>query len=188
MLNLPAGEIRYKFSGGDWLSVEKRWDADELPDRKLNIKKDTVVVDTVSEWRDFRSTEKGISVALKTDFDKNIRKILVIPQDIGRVLLNLYNNAFHAHSTREGSGAPTVTVRTKKENGKVFISVKDNGPGIPANIRDKIFHPFFTTKTTGGATGLGLSLSYDVIRAHGGELKVDTKPGEGAEFVIELPV
>ncbi len=83
---------------------------------------------------------------------------------------------------------PTVSVSTKKESGKVSISVKDNGPGIPQKILDKIFQPFFTTKPTGQGTGLGLSLSYDIVKAHGGELKVETKEGEGSEFIIQLPI
>ncbi|HYK44221.1 MAG TPA: ATP-binding protein, partial [Parafilimonas sp.] len=128
-----------------------------------------------------------------------------IPQDIGRVLLNLYNNAFYAVSEKlaaQGSlltaqdseleakdrrYLPTVTLVTKKSSNKIEITVKDNGPGIPQNIVDKIFQPFFTTKPTGQGTGLGLSLSYDIIKAHGGEIKVKTKEGEGSEFEIKLP-
>ncbi len=118
-----------------------------------------------------------------------------MPQDVGRVLLNLYNNAFYAASLPSKEGfkvpqykhEPTVWVSTKKDGNRVFISVKDNGPGIPQKLMDKIFQPFFTTKPTGQGTGLGLSLSYDIIKAHGGEIKVETREGEGAEFLIWLP-
>ena len=119
-----------------------------------------------------------------TDFDASIGSINIIPQDIGRVVLNLINNAFYAVSAEalakaEANFEPTVWVSTKKEGNKVLISVKDNGPGIPQKILDKIFQPFFTTKPTGQGTGLGLSLSYDIVKAHGGELKVETKEDEG---------
>jgi two-component system NtrC family sensor kinase len=112
------------------------------------------------------------------------------------VLLNLFNNAFYAVSERqkaEGIGyEPTVSVCTKRSlsfgegRGEAEIHVKDNGNGIPQKVVDKIFQPFFTTKPTGQGTGLGLSLSYDIIKAHGGEIKVETKEGEGAEFILEL--
>jgi two-component system NtrC family sensor kinase len=106
------------------------------------------------------------------------------------VLLNLYNNAFYAvieKKKQQPDGyEPTVSVSTKKINDKVEIKVKDNGNGIPQKVLDKIFQPFFTTKPTGQGTGLGLSLSYDIVKAHGGELKVETKEGEGAEFIIQL--
>ncbi len=115
----------------------------------------------------------------------------MVPQDIGRVLLNLYNNAFYAVNEKKkqlnGSFEPTVSVTTKRVGDKVEISVRDNGLGIPQKVLDKIFQPFFTTKPTGQGTGLGLSLSYDIIKAHGGELKVETKEGEGSKFIIELP-
>ena len=129
---------------------------------------------------------------MKTDFDESIGSINIIPQDIGRVLLNLYNNAFYAVSENTKQQAelyePTVLISTKKINGKIEIRVTDNGNGIPRKVLDKIFQPFFTTKPTGQGTGLGLSLSYDIIKAHGGEIKVETNEGEGAEFIIQLPV
>jgi len=129
---------------------------------------------------------------MKVDFDKTIGKINIIPQDIGRVLLNLYNNAFYAVNQQKSqnliSYEPTVSVTTKKTDNHVIITVSDNGNGIPKNIVDKIFQPFFTTKPTGSGTGLGLSLSYDIIKAHGGEIKVESKEGEGSEFIIQLPV
>src|SRR5205814_2100861 len=106
--------------------------------------------------------------------------------------LNLYNNAFYAVTEKkkqeEGMYNPTVSVSTKKLNNKIEIRVRDNGNGIPQKVVDKIFQPFFTTKPTGQGTGLGLSLSYDIIKAHGGEIKVETKAGEGSEFIIQLPI
>ncbi len=138
-----------------------------------------------------------IPIAIGTDFDESIGKINIIPQDIGRVLLNLYNNAFYALSEKQKQNIlryePTVLVNTKRLNDKpdsyrVEIRVKDNGNGIPQKVLDKIFQPFFTTKPTGEGTGLGLSLAYDIVKAHGGEIKVETKEGEGSEFIIQLPV
>jgi signal transduction histidine kinase len=142
-------------------------------------------------YHGLRGKDKDFNAELKTKFDENIGDIEVAPQDIGRVLLNLYNNAFYAVSEKKkqlnGMFEPTVEVTTKRVGDKVELSVKDNGTGIPQKLLDKIFQPFFTTKPTGQGTGLGLSLSYDIIRAHGGELKVETKEGEGAEFTIQLP-
>jgi signal transduction histidine kinase len=142
-------------------------------------------------YHGLRAKDKSFNADLKTDFDNNIGKINIIPQDIGRVLLNLYNNAFYAIMEKKkqvGNGfEPTVSVSTKKINGKVEIKVKDNGNGIPQKVLDKIFQPFFTTKPTGQGTGLGLSLSYDIVKAHGGELKVETTEGNGAEFIVILP-
>jgi signal transduction histidine kinase len=116
----------------------------------------------------------------------------VIPQDIGRVLLNLLNNAFFSVSEKSKQNIqgyePTVSVTTKNLGGKVRISVQDNGTGIPPAIKDKIFQPFFTTKSSGQGTGLGLSLSYDIIKAHGGEIEVDSKPNEYTVFHVDLPV
>ena len=132
---------------------------------------------------------------MKTDFDDSIGKINVVPQDIGRVLLNLFNNAFYAVNEKNKTAGenyqPAVTVATKRNNsplgaGGIEIRVVDNGNGIPQNIVDKIFQPFFTTKPTGQGTGLGLSLAYDIIKAHGGEIKVETKEGVGSEFIIQL--
>ncbi|HEY5772770.1 MAG TPA: ATP-binding protein, partial [Chitinophagaceae bacterium] len=135
--------------------------------------------------------QAGFNASMKTYFDHSIGKINIIPQDIGRVILNLINNAFYAvNEKKKQIGAdyePTVSVSTKKNNSKIEISVKDNGNGIPQKVFDKIFQPFFTTKPPGQGTGLGLSLSYDIVKAHGGELKVETKEGEGTVFVIHLP-
>jgi signal transduction histidine kinase len=142
-------------------------------------------------YQGLRAKDKNFNATLKTDFDEGIGKINIIPQDIGRVLLNLYNNAFYAVSEKKKHSGneyePTVSVTTKKEGDKVFISVKDNGNGIPQKIVDKIFQPFFTTKPTGQGTGLGLSLSYDIVKAHGGEIKVETREGDGSTFIIQLP-
>jgi signal transduction histidine kinase/ligand-binding sensor domain-containing protein len=143
-------------------------------------------------YHGLRAKDKSFNVSLKTDFDKNIGEINIIPQDIGRVLLNLYNNAFYAVSEKKKQHSngyeSTVTVSTKKLNGKVEIRVKDNGNGISQKVLDKIFQPFFTTKPAGQGTGLGLSLSYDIIKAHAGEIKAKTEEGEFTEFVIQIPV
>ena len=141
-------------------------------------------------YHGLRAKDKSFNATLKTDFDNSIGNINIIPQDIGRVILNLINNAFYAVDEKKKSGIenfePTVSVSTKKVNDKVEIKVSDNGNGIPQKVLDKIFQPFFTTKPTGQGTGLGLSLSYDIIKAHGGEIKVETKEGEGTEFVIQI--
>ena len=121
-----------------------------------------------------------------------IGNISVVPQDIGRVLLNLYNNAFYAVTEKKKQNPekyePTIILTTKKLNALVEIRIRDNGNGISQNIKDKIFQPFFTTKPAGQGTGLGLSLSYDIIKVHRGEIEVETKEGEFTEFVIRIPV
>ncbi|MCY7293637.1 MAG: GHKL domain-containing protein, partial [Ferruginibacter sp.] len=151
-------------------------------------------------YHGLRAKDKSFNAIMRTDFDASLEKINIIPQDIGRVVLNLLTNAFYAvnekNTLRQASQQvgtqqdknyePTVSISTKKVNDKIEISVTDNGNGIPQNIVDKIFQPFFTTKPTGQGTGLGLSLSYDIIKAHGGELKVETKEGEGSVFIIQL--
>jgi two-component system NtrC family sensor kinase len=142
-------------------------------------------------YHGLRAKDKDFNAQMKSDFDDSIGKIDIIPQDIGRVLLNLYNNAFYTVSEKKKQHPtgydPTVSVSTKRNNDKVEIRVKDNGNGIPQKVVDKIFQPFFTTKPTGQGTGLGLSLSYDIVKAHGGEIKVETKEGVGSEFIIQLP-
>jgi len=142
-------------------------------------------------YHGLRAKDKGFNATTNTDFDLTIGTINIIPQDIGRVLLNLYNNAFYAVNEKkkaaEANYEPTVSVSTKKSDNGITISVKDNGNGIPQKVVDKIFQPFFTTKPTGQGTGLGLSLSYDIVKAHGGDIKVETKEGEGSEFVVQLP-
>jgi signal transduction histidine kinase/ligand-binding sensor domain-containing protein len=141
-------------------------------------------------YHGLRAKDKSFNTEMKTDFDNSVGMINVVPQDIGRVILNLINNAFYAVGERqkaEGLGyKPLVIVTTKKLNDKVEIKVKDNGNGIPQKILDKIFQPFFTTKPTGQGTGLGLSLAYDIVKTFGGEIKVETKKGEGASFIIVL--
>jgi signal transduction histidine kinase len=143
-------------------------------------------------YHGMRAKDKSFNATIKTDFDNNVGKITIVPQDIGRVLLNLFNNAFYSLMEKKKQVGenydPSVSVSTKKLNDKVEIRVKDNGTGIPQKVVDKIFQPFFTTKPTGQGTGLGLSLSYDIIKAYGGEIKVETKEGEGSEFVIYLSV
>lgn len=141
-------------------------------------------------YRGFWAKDKDFHVTMQTDFDSSIGKINIMPQDIGRVLLNIYNNAFYAVKPLNPLNKecnPTVTVSTKKSGDKVIITVADNGSGIPENIKDKIFQPFFTTKPTGQGTGLGLSLAYDIVKAHGGEIKVDTAESQGTIFTIQLP-
>jgi two-component system NtrC family sensor kinase len=139
-------------------------------------------------YHGLRAKDKAFNATMKTDFDEGIGNINIIPQDIGRVMLNLINNAFYACAERSRSNEeqpglknyePTVSISTKKTNGKIEIIVNDNGNGIPQKIIDKIFQPFFTTKPTGQGTGLGLSVSYDIIKAHGGEIKVESDEGEG---------
>jgi two-component system NtrC family sensor kinase len=162
-------------------------------------------------YHGLRAKDKSFNATMITDYDPSIGLVNVIPQDIGRVILNLITNAFYAVSDKakmtsqtpyplEGGVdfEPLVSVSTKlqvplsggrgSDGAMVTISVSDNGPGIPASALDKIFQPFFTTKPTGKGTGLGLSLSYDIIKAHGGEIRVNTKEGEGTEFIILLPV
>ena len=134
-------------------------------------------------YHGLRAKDKSFNADFSTDFDPAIPKVNVIPQDIGRVLLNLINNAFQAVN---GVEDPTVSVATKQLNGTIQVSVSDNGSGIPNSIRDKIFQPFFTTKPTGEGTGLGLSLSYDIVKAHGGDLKVESEQGLGSKFTVEL--
>ncbi len=154
-------------------------------------------------YHGLRAKDKSFNATMKTDFDESIGNIIIIPQDIGRVVLNLINNAFYAvnEMLRQAQPdntdvtlslskgyEPTVSITTKKINSKIEISVSDNGNGIPQKVLDKIFQPFFTTKPTGQGTGLGLSLSYDIVKAHGGELKVETKENIGTTFTILLPV
>jgi signal transduction histidine kinase len=144
-------------------------------------------------YHGLRAKDRTFNADFETNFDEKLPKISVIPQDIGRVMLNLINNAFQA--TKEmtslqamSSREPKVEVATKNLGGKIEISIIDNGPGIPDNIKEKIFQPFFTTKPTGQGTGLGLSLAYDIVKAHGGELKVESIVEKGSNFIIHLPI
>jgi C4-dicarboxylate-specific signal transduction histidine kinase len=143
-------------------------------------------------YHGFRAKEKEFSVIMETHFDKTAGEVNIIPEDIGRVLLNLFNNAFYSLFKKKqqtgGSFEPLLQVTTVKMNGTLNITVRDNGTGIPEAVLDKIFQPFFTTKPTGEGTGLGLSLSYDIVtKGHGGSIKADTREGVFTEFTISLP-
>lgn len=144
-------------------------------------------------YHGLRAKDKSFQANYKTVLDVNAGKIAVVPQDIGRVILNLLNNAFYAVSERKKTGEPgyepLVTLSTHKLPGAVEIRVTDNGGGIPPQVLDKIFQPFFTTKPSGKGTGLGLSISYDIIsKGHGGELSVSSEEGNGTSFIIQLPL
>ncbi|MCO4821076.1 MAG: GHKL domain-containing protein [Flavobacteriaceae bacterium] len=144
-------------------------------------------------YHGLRAKNKSFNAALETSYDETLGEIDIIPQDIGRVILNLFTNAFYAVGEKTSKSAsedykPTVSVTTKKTKDKVIITVRDNGNGIPKKVLDKIFQPFFTTKPTGEGTGLGLSMSYDIITAHKGELNVDTEKGKFTEFKISIPI
>lgn len=142
-------------------------------------------------YHGLRAKDKSFNADFKTAFDETIEPVSIVPQDMGRVLLNLFNNAFYAVSEKKLAALngyqPVVTVTTKKSGDKVEIQVSDNGNGIPQHIVDKIFQPFFTTKPTGQGTGLGLSLAYDIIKTHSGDIKVETRKGEETTFTITLP-
>ena len=173
--------------------VKESTDINKLADEYLRL-----------AYHGLRAKDKSFNATMKTDFDDTIGNINIIPQDIGRVILNLITNAFYAVNEKTLSAVatlptgqagptavkyePTVSISTKKINDKVEIKVTDNGNGISQNIIDKIFQPFFTTKPTGQGTGLGLSMSYDIVKVHGGDLKVETKERDGSTFIIKLPV
>jgi len=162
-------------------NVKEPTDINKLADEYLRL-----------AYHGLRAKDKSFNATLITDYDESIHNINIIPQDMGRVLLNLYTNAFYAVTEKKKQQhenyEPAIFVSTKKNDGEIFISVKDNGNGIPQKIIDKIFQPFFTTKPTGEGTGLGLSLSYDIIKAHNGNIKAETKEGEGTTFSIQLPI
>ena len=149
-------------------------------------------------YHGLRAKDKNFNVRTETNFDPSLGKINVVPQELGRVILNLINNAFYAVNEKKKSSFaeaaqyeqydPAVIISTSKNNGMMEIKVEDNGPGISQKVLNKIFQPFFTTKPSGQGTGLGLSLSYDIVKTHGGELTVETKEGEGATFIINLPI
>ncbi len=169
--------------------------------RSSGVKEPTNINELADEYlrlayHGLRAKDKSFNATMKTNYDVTVGNINIIPQDLGRVILNLITNAFYAVNEKKSSYGkdsgdknyePTVSVITKKINNRVEISVADNGNGIPPKVIDKIFQPFFTTKPTGQGTGLGLSLSYDIVKAHGGELKVETSQGEGSVFTIILP-
>jgi signal transduction histidine kinase len=154
-------------------------DLNELADEYLKL-----------SYHGYRSKHKSFTCNLQTLFDGEVEQVNIIAQDIGHILMNIFNNAFYSMNEKKKQGQkdyePILSIATKKKDNKVFVTVKDNGIGIPDKIVHKIFQPFFTTKPTGEATGLGLSLSYDMIKAHQGELKVDSKEGEYAEFTLAL--
>lgn len=147
-------------------------------------------------YHGLRAKDKTFNAAMKTEYDESVGEISIVPQDIGRVILNLITNAFYAVTERssfakasEDKYQPTVSISTKKFSDRVEVKVTDNGNGIPEKVLDKIFQPFFTTKPTGQGTGLGLSMSYDIVtKGHGGELKVETKENTGTTFTIILPL
>lgn len=144
-------------------------------------------------YHGLRSKDKLFNAELATSYDENLPKVNAIPQDIGRVLLNLFNNAFYAVNQKQKAATddykPEISVSTRSENGQVIIKVKDNGTGIPNAIKEKIMQPFFTTKPTGEGTGLGLSLTYDmVVKGHEGTIQVESEDGQGSEFIIKLPI
>jgi two-component system NtrC family sensor kinase len=158
--------------------------------RELTDVNDLVDEYTKLAFHAFKGKDNSFDVKLRTDFDAAVGAIELAPQEIGRVLLNVLNNAFYAvneRSKKESAFTPEVIVQTKKVAKGIEISIRDNGGGISGNILGKIFQPFFTTKPTGQGTGLGLSLSYDIIKSHNGELRTETKEGEGSAFIIHLP-
>jgi two-component system, NtrC family, sensor kinase len=175
---IVKGMLQHSRSGG---SIKEPTDINKLTDEYLRL-----------AYHGLKAKDKSFNATLKTDFDETIGNINIVPQDIGRVILNLITNAFYAVTEKKKEGntdyEPTVSVSTKKINGQLEIRVIDNGNGIPKKVIDKIFQPFFTTKPTGQGTGLGLSMSYDIVtKTHEGELKVETKEGEGSQFIIILP-
>ena len=174
---IVKGMLQHSLSGS---GVKEPTDINTLADEYLRL-----------AYHGLRAKDKSFNASLKTDFDTSIGKININRQDIGRVVLNLINNAFYAVDEKRkqlnGEFEPTVSLSTKKVNAAKFeLRVKDNGNGISHSVLQKIFQPFFTTKPPGQGTGLGLSLAYDIVKAHGGELKVETKEGEGSEFIISL--
>jgi len=162
-------------------AIKEPTDINQLADEYLRL-----------AYHGLRAKDNSFNTTIKTDFDPQIGMINIVAQDVGRLLLNLYNNAFYAvaqRKKREGANyEPMVEVKTKRAAQKVEITIKDNGEGIPKKVMDKIFQPFFTTKPTGQGTGLGLSLSFDIAKAHGGEIKVDSVEGSHTIFIISLPV
>ncbi|PRY14298.1 tetratricopeptide repeat protein [Pontibacter ummariensis] len=167
--------------------------------RKSTGQKERIAINSLAEeylrlaYHGFRAKDKSFNVVLVADLDRDLKEVEVVPQDLGRVLLNLFSNAFYAVQQRQKQEdddyQPQVSLITRQLADAVEIKVKDNGPGIPAGVRSKIFQPFFTTKPTGMGTGLGLSLSYDIVRkGHGGSLDVNTEEGEFTEFIIRIPI
>ena len=210
-------EVKEQLAYGDWQSVNETFEAIKQNAEKIRLHgkradsivkgmlqhsqtstgmKEAIDINALTDeylrlaYHGLRAKDKSFNAITKTKFDNSIEKISVVPQDIGRVLLNLINNAYYTvnekKKIKQNGYEPIVTVTTVKDDGAVRITVKDNGNGIPQKILDKIFQPFFTTKPTGQGTGLGLSLAYDIVKAHGGEIKVETKEDEGTEFTMVL--
>jgi signal transduction histidine kinase len=175
---IVKGMLQHSRSGS---TTKELTDINKLADEYLRL-----------AYHGLRAKDKTFNATLNTDFDEAIGSINVLPQDIGRVILNLITNAFYTVHKKKilnpENYEPTVTVKTKNSGNKVEVQVTDNGNGIPNQVLEKIFQPFFTTKPTGEGTGLGLSLSYDIVKAHGGELQVETKEGEGSTFSIIMPI
>lgn len=154
-------------------------DLNELADEYLKL-----------SYHGFRNKYRAFNCTFLNSFGGNVDRIRIIPQDVGHIMANLFNNAFYSMNEKAKLNKgfePKLSISTEKRNNKAVIHVKDNGGGISEKILHKIFQPFFTTKPTGEATGLGLSLSYDIIKAHGGDIKAESKDGEYAQFTIELP-
>ncbi len=176
---IVKGMLQHSRSGGD---TKEPTDINKLADEYLRL-----------AYHGLRAKDKLFNAELVTHFSENLPLVGMISQDVGRVLLNLFNNAFYATQHKKATAGagykPTVELSTSLDGKNVRITVKDNGTGIPDAIKDKIMQPFFTTKPTGEGTGLGLSLSYDIIvKAHGGKIDIQSKEGEGAEFIILLPL
>ncbi|WP_296385335.1 ATP-binding protein [Winogradskyella sp.] len=176
---IVKGMLQHSRAGGD---KKEPTDINALADEYLRL-----------AYHGLRAKDKSFNSELVTDFDDTIKTIDIIPQDIGRVILNLLTNAFYVVNEKKKSGIkdynPSVSIATKKKKNTVEIIVTDNGNGMPESVKEKIFQPFFTTKPTGQGTGLGLSMSYDIVtKGHGGQLKVKSNEGKGTIFIIELPL
>jgi two-component system NtrC family sensor kinase len=175
---IVKGMLQHSRTGG---TTKEMTDVNALADEYLRL-----------AYHGLRAKDKSFNSELVTNFDPKLPQIAILPQEIGRVLLNLYTNAFYAVQHKEQSAGaiykPTVEVKTSAQKRNIIIKVKDNGMGMPEHVKEKIMQPFFTTKPTGQGTGLGLSMSYDiVVKGHGGSIDVDTKENEYTEFTITLP-
>jgi signal transduction histidine kinase len=195
MANIRDNEVKIKYHGHRAEAIVKsmlqhsRISSGQMEPTDINALADEYLR---LSYHGLRAKDKSFNANMQTDFDPSVGKININQQEIGRVLLNLYNNAFYVVNEKKKHHPegyePTITVSTKKVGDRTAICIGDNGDGIPKKVLDKIFQPFFTTKPAGQGTGLGLSMSYDIIKAHKGELKVNNREGEGAEFVILLPI
>jgi signal transduction histidine kinase len=171
-------------SPGDLAPVFERQTVDisSLVDESLNL-----------AYHGARAQDQNFNITLERDLDFSIAPIELVPQDVTRVFLNLFGNGFYAADKRgkeadEKTFRPTLRVTTRDLGANVEIRVRDNGAGIPPEVKEKLFQPFFTTKPTGEGTGLGLSISYDIVaQQHGGMITVDSREGEFTEFTVRLP-